>query len=133
MMSSAFPWGTPSRMSIRATSASSFSTMRWATVAPTFPAPTTVTLCFIRRRIISNGYHSSMEDVRARRSLLAAIAILPLVVAAALWLPRWWEHREYREAEAIAGIAAPMAPGTLAEARPQLDPGTASDDVKARL
>src|SRR5262245_15835643 len=74
-----------------------------------------------------------MEDVRARRGLLAAIAILPLVVAAALWLPAWWERREYREAEAIAGVAAPMAAGTLAEARKQLDTGTAAEDVASRL
>ena len=47
MMSSDLPCGTPGTMSIRATSASSFSTIRWAAVAPTFPAPTTVTFCFM--------------------------------------------------------------------------------------
>src|SRR5262245_12108378 len=42
-MSSAFPAGGPSRMSVRMTSASSMSTMRCAVVDPTKPLPTTVT------------------------------------------------------------------------------------------
>src|SRR3972149_7879341 len=41
--SSPFPCGTPSTISTRTTSASSFSTVYWATEAPTLPAPTTVT------------------------------------------------------------------------------------------
>src|SRR5262245_23058171 len=59
MMSRALPWGTPSMMSIRATSAISFSTMRCAAVAPTLPAPTTVTLCFIRGGILTRGERSA--------------------------------------------------------------------------
>jgi hypothetical protein len=74
-----------------------------------------------------------MEDARPRRGLLALAAIVPVFVAAALWLPRWWENREYREAEAIAGVGAPIGPGTLAEARKELDPGAAAADVVARL
>src|SRR5947207_14585347 len=43
--SSPLPWGTPSITSTRTTRrASSFSARRWAAVAPTFPAPTTVIL-----------------------------------------------------------------------------------------
>src|SRR6188508_3391020 len=38
------PWGRPSTMSTRTKSASPASAMRWAVVAPTFPAPMTVTL-----------------------------------------------------------------------------------------
>ena len=38
------PWGRPSTMSTRTTSASPASAIRWAVVAPTFPAPMTVTL-----------------------------------------------------------------------------------------
>jgi hypothetical protein len=74
-----------------------------------------------------------VEESRPRRGLLAAAAFAPLFVLAALWLPRWWENREFREAEAIAGIAAPIAPGSLAEARKLLDPGAATEDVVARL
>src|SRR6202162_4898621 len=46
-MSRDLPWGSPGMMSTRTTSAISFSTIRCATVAPTLPAPTTVTFCFI--------------------------------------------------------------------------------------
>ena len=74
-----------------------------------------------------------MEESRPRRGLLLAAALVPLVVAAALWLPRWWEAREFRESEAIAGVNAPIVPGTLAEARKLLDPGVATEDVVARL
>src|SRR5437879_12991893 len=43
--SSALPWGTPSITSTRTTvRASAFSARRWAAVAPTLPAPTTVIL-----------------------------------------------------------------------------------------
>src|SRR6188472_3431962 len=38
------PCGNPSTMSTRTTSARPASAMRWAVVAPTFPAPITVTL-----------------------------------------------------------------------------------------
>ena len=47
-MSSDFPCGTPSTMSTSTTSASSLSAIPCATVAPTLPAPTTVTFVFIR-------------------------------------------------------------------------------------
>ena len=60
-------------------------------------------------------------------------ALVPIVVALALWLPKWWENREYREAEAIAGIGAPMASGSMTEARKKLDPGTSAEDVVARI
>src|SRR5207244_908973 len=47
MMSRPLPWGMPSTMSISTTSASSRSAIRCASVAPTLPPPTTVTLRFI--------------------------------------------------------------------------------------
>ncbi len=74
-----------------------------------------------------------MEEAHPRRSLWALAALVPVFVAVALWLPRWWENREYREAEAIAGVGAPIVPGTLVEARKRLDTGDASEDVAARL
>ena len=64
MMSSALPCGTPSRMSTRTTSAICFSTIRWAAVAPTFPAPTTVTFVLHRPRILSDGAGKSKPDDR---------------------------------------------------------------------
>ena len=48
-MSNAFPWGRSSTTSTRTTSAYPSPWILWAVVAPTFPAPTTVT--FLRMRI----------------------------------------------------------------------------------
>src|SRR5512146_2640034 len=42
--SSPLPWGTPSMMSMRTTSASSLAAIQCAAVAPTFPEPTMLTL-----------------------------------------------------------------------------------------
>jgi len=58
--------------------------------------------------------------------LLAAIV---LAVLAALWLPRWWEMRLYRQAEALTGVGAPILPGNLTDARKKIDPGRSSQDV----
>ncbi len=74
-----------------------------------------------------------MTESRPRRAVLVAAAFVPLLVAAALWLPRWWENREYRQAEAIAGVAARIVPGTLAEARPRVDPGVSAAALVERI
>src|SRR2546421_4151649 len=56
--SSPLPWGTPSITSTRTTRlASSLSARRWATVAPTLPAPTTVILFIIEGRLPSARMH----------------------------------------------------------------------------
>src|SRR2546421_6575955 len=56
--SSPLPWGTPSITSTRTTRlASSLSARRWATVAPTLPAPTTVILFIIEGRSPSARMH----------------------------------------------------------------------------
>ena len=54
-----------------------------------------------------------MPSERARPVLYAVIAAAILVAVAAFWLPRWWENREYRRAEKIAGIGSPVLPGSL--------------------
>src|SRR5262245_44660551 len=51
--SSALPCGMPSTMSTSTTSASSFDAIQWAQVAPTLPAPMTVTL-FLRGMWLSS-------------------------------------------------------------------------------
>src|SRR5215472_4885782 len=56
--SSPFPWGMPSRTSIRTTFASSLEEIQWAAVAPTLPAPTMVTFLRMKkssRRNVSAG------------------------------------------------------------------------------
>jgi hypothetical protein len=56
-----------------------------------------------------------------------------VVAAAAFWFPRWWENREYRQAEAIAGVGSKIVPGKLAEARKRVDPGLSASQVTAAL
>ena len=75
-----------------------------------------------------------MEDSRGpRRRLLIAIAFVPIVLAAILWLPGWWEKREYRAMEEIAGVEARVVPGRLADARGKVNPGLASAALAAAI
>jgi hypothetical protein len=75
-----------------------------------------------------------MEESRSsRRGLLAAIVLVPILAAAFLLLPRWWENREYREAEKIAGVGARLLPGTLAEARAKAETGMKASGLEAAI
>ena len=75
-----------------------------------------------------------MEDSRTpRRGLLIALAFAPILLAAILWLPGWWEKREYRAMEEIAGVEARIVPGRLADAREKVNPGLSSDAVAAAI
>lgn len=66
---------------------------------------------------------------RTRRGLLLAIAVFPLALAGALWLPAWWEARELREARAIAGVGSAITPGHMTDARRKFDPGARAEKV----
>jgi peptidoglycan/LPS O-acetylase OafA/YrhL len=70
---------------------------------------------------------------RPRRGRYAVLAAGLLAVLAAFWLPRWWESRLYRQAEALTGVGARILPGSLTEARKKVDPGRASRDVLSAL
>ena len=72
-------------------------------------------------------------DEQTRRRLLAAIVFVPLVLAAALWLPRWWEGRELRQAREIAGVGSTMQAGSMTDARKKVDPGLTAEQVKAAI
>lgn len=74
-----------------------------------------------------------MPGERGRPALYAVLAGALVLAMAAFWLPRWWENREYRKAEAIAGVGARIVPGRIAEARKQLDPGVPGSRVTAAL
>lgn len=67
------------------------------------------------------------------RGLYALLAVALVAVAAAFWLPRWWEMREYRQAEALTGVGSPILPGNLTDARKKIDPGRSEKDVVAAL
>lgn len=64
-----------------------------------------------------------MSSERARPALFFVIGAALAVAVAAFWLPRWWENREYRDAEAIAGVGSAVLPGNVADARKRVDPG----------
>jgi hypothetical protein len=73
------------------------------------------------------------DSPSSRRGLYVALAVLPLLVAAALWLPRWWEMRLYRQSEEIAGVEARIVPGALAEARSKTETGMKAEAVVAAV
>ncbi len=68
-----------------------------------------------------------------RRGLVAGLALSAVLIAAALWFPRWWENRLYRQAEKIGGVGAALLPGSLTEARRKVDVGMAADRVEAAI
>ncbi len=70
---------------------------------------------------------------RTRRLLYAAVVLVPLLLAAALWLPGWWEGRELREARAIAGVGSQLAAGSMTDARKKIDPGLPAEKVQAAI
>lgn len=69
----------------------------------------------------------------SRGPLLVVLALAFLLVVAALWLPRWWENRLYRQSEKIAGVGAAILPGDLTEARKKIDPGMTSEKAVAAI
>lgn len=73
------------------------------------------------------------EPVFTRNALIVAIILVPLLLAAALWGPSWWEKRELREAQKIAGVGSQMVPGKITEARKKVDPGVTSEKIVADL
>lgn len=70
----------------------------------------------------------------ARRRVLIPLGFLALVaIAAAFWLPRWWEHRLYRQAEALTGVGSRVLSGSVTDARRKIDPGRTGEQVVAAL
>ncbi len=74
-----------------------------------------------------------MPVERPRPALYVAIGSAVALAVGAFWLPRWWENREYRRAEAIAGVGSPVLPGRLVEARKRIDPGAPASRVTEAL
>src|SRR5579864_577146 len=70
------PWGTPSMMSIRTTSASSLAAIQCAAVAPTFPEPTMLTLL---RMIFPFQKQSTTEDTKAHAGKMIGYPLPPFV------------------------------------------------------
>jgi hypothetical protein len=74
-----------------------------------------------------------MNESRSRRGLLVAIAFVPIVLAAFLWFPRWWESREYRQMEGLVGVEARVSEGKLGDARAKIHDGMKVEDVTAAI
>jgi len=70
---------------------------------------------------------------RGRRTLYVLLAAGLLASIAAFWLPRWWEMRLYRQAEALTGVGAPILSGTLTDARKKIDPGRTDKQIVAAV
>lgn len=65
-----------------------------------------------------------MSDERAPRPRLFIVLLLMIVVAgAALWFPRWWENRLFRQAEALTGVGSRVMPGDVTRERGKINPG----------
>ncbi|MEP6993728.1 MAG: hypothetical protein ABI968_04325 [Acidobacteriota bacterium] len=75
-----------------------------------------------------------MEGARSpRRGLVVAVIAIPLLFVAALWLPRWWDQRQFREAQAIAGVGSQMVSGSITDSRKKIDPGVTAEKVEAAI
>jgi hypothetical protein len=69
------------------------------------------------------------EDHAPRSALFLALAGVLLLVAAALWVPRWWNNRLYRETEALTGVGSAVRSGGVTQARARIDPGKTAKEV----
>lgn len=73
------------------------------------------------------------DEPKTRRRLLAAVVLVPIGLAAALWLPQWWEGRELKAAREIAGVGSQLAAGSMTDARKKVDPGVTAEKIVAAI
>lgn len=73
------------------------------------------------------------SEQKTRRGLLAAIVFVPIVLAGALFLPRWWEGRELKQAREIAGVGSRLQDGSMTDARKKIDPGQTAEQVEKAI
>jgi flagellar basal body-associated protein FliL len=69
------------------------------------------------------------EERAPRPALFIALLLVLVLVAAALWLPRWWNNRLYRQTEALTGVGSVVQTGGVTQARGRIDPGKTSQQV----
>ena len=69
------------------------------------------------------------EERSPRPALFIALLLVLVLVAAALWVPRWWNNRLYRDTETLTGVGSVVQPGGVTPARGRIDPGKTSKQV----
>lgn len=70
---------------------------------------------------------------RPTRKLVLLASVVLVVSAAALWLPRLWENRLYRQTESLTGVGSPVLDGSITDARRKIDPGRLETQVVEAL
>lgn len=73
------------------------------------------------------------DEPKTRRGLYAAVVLVPVVLAAALWLPQWWERRELQAARDIAGVGSQLSAGSMTDARRKIDPNQTGEKIVAAI
>ena len=63
------------------------------------------------------------EEKGPRPFVFVALFLVLVLAAAALWLPRWWENRQFRQAEALTNVGARVLPGGVTESRGKIKAG----------
>jgi hypothetical protein len=69
------------------------------------------------------------EESGPRPALFIGLFLMVLLIGAALWVPRWWENRLFRQAEALTGVGSRVMPGSVTEARGRISPGNPGRQV----
>ena len=67
------------------------------------------------------------------RGMLTVAILIAIGAAAAVWLPKWWESREYRQAERLTGVGSALLPGSVTDARKKVDNGLTSEKTTAAI
>ena len=68
-----------------------------------------------------------------RTGVVVGLLLMVILVALAVWAPRWWEMRLYRKTEALTGVGAPILPGEVTGARRKIDPGSTAKQLVESL
>ena len=63
------------------------------------------------------------DEGRPRFRLFFVLLLMIVLAGAALWLPRWWENRAFRQAEALTGVGSRVVPGDVTRSRGRINPG----------
>ena len=74
-----------------------------------------------------------MSEPSPSRVAVITTLLIAVAVAAAIWVPHWWERRLYREEEAVAGAGARVLAGSVTDARRKIDPGQTARAVEQAL